>query len=123
MYSPFLFVHQWKVSRDSRLSSKVANQAKHRVADFGEDLAGMKKNQEKLMMVVEALWMLLKAEHGYSDEILNDLIRKIDMKDGKLDGKVDVQPVSCPECGRTIIKGQEKCLYCGKELEEDPFRR
>ena len=45
------------------------------------------------------------------------------LKGGKLNGKVQTDPVACPKCGRTILKGQNKCLYCGAALPEDPFRR
>jgi len=80
---------------------------------------------EKLFMITEALWTFLKHEHGYTDEHLAQMIQEIDLRDGKLDGKVaksESRP-ACPSCGRTIIRNQVRCLYCGTEAPQQPFER
>jgi hypothetical protein len=80
---------------------------------------------EKLFMITEALWEILKHQHGYTDDQLVEMIQNIDLRDGKLDGKVAKSPQrpTCPECGRTIIKNQARCLYCGANAAQLPFER
>lgn len=79
---------------------------------------------ERLLMITEALWTLMKDEHGYSDEQLIEKIADIDMRDGKLDGKVNTpQIMKCPNCGRTLMKHHPACLYCGTAVAVSPFQR
>jgi len=80
---------------------------------------------EKLFMITEALWGILKHHHGYADEELAQMIQDIDLRDGRLDGKVarSSERPTCTQCGRTIIKRQAKCLYCGVPTATQPFAR
>ena len=80
---------------------------------------------EKLFMITEALWEILKHQHGYTDDQLGQMIQDIDLRDGKLDGKVakSSERPTCTQCGRTIIKKQAKCLYCGEPAPQQPFER
>ena len=84
----------------------------------------LKADVERLLMVTEALWMMLKEQHGYTEEDLIKRIREIDMRDGKLDGRVAKEPQkTCPKCNRVLIRNQSKCLYCGAEVPQAPFAR
>ena len=79
---------------------------------------------EKLFMLTEALWTILKEEHGYSDEELIRRIEEIDLRDGRLDGRVaEQQNPLCPKCGRVLIGSHPVCLYCGAVVQRDPFER
>ena len=79
---------------------------------------------ERLLMITEALWTLLKQQHGYKDEDLSKLVSQIDQRDGKLDGKVAPSaPQVCPYCGKVLGKSRPFCYYCGKPVEVDPFQR
>ena len=85
----------------------------------------IKCDVEKLFMLTEALWTVLKEQHGYTDEDLVQRLQEIDMRDGRLDGKVAKEKVipDCPECGRKLMCQRPVCLYCGAELALDPFQR
>ena len=75
-------------------------------------------------MITEALWTLLKQQHGFADEVLTKLIAEIDLRDGKLDGRAAAQsPQPCPFCGRPISTRRPFCLYCGKPVQTGPFAR
>jgi hypothetical protein len=80
---------------------------------------------EKLLMITEALWRIVKEEHGYSDELLIQKIQEVDMRDGTLDGRVSksAERPTCPKCGRVIIRNQHACLFCGAPVEQKPFER
>ena len=87
---------------------------------------GIQFDIEKLFMITEVLWECLKKHNGYTDEQLIKMIEEIDLRDGRLDGKVAkiTERPTCTECGRTIIQRQSRCLYCGAGApQNDPFER
>jgi len=80
---------------------------------------------ERLLMITEALWLLLKHEHGYSDEDLVRQVQAIDLRDGELDGRVapDRAAAKCPQCQRPLAKNRAVCIYCGAALQRGVFER
>ena len=78
---------------------------------------------DKLFMITQALWELLKAEHGYTDELLMQKVLEIDLSDGRLDGKVakKARP-DCPSCGKKMGR-HPVCMYCGTQSIQDTFDR
>jgi ribosomal protein S27AE len=84
----------------------------------------MRNDIERLLMITEALWGILKEKHGYSDEELFRRVTEIDMQDGRLDGRVAPSPPrKCPKCGRVMAKHRPACLFCGAPSFTDPFER
>ena len=79
---------------------------------------------EKLFMITEALWTILKEERSYSNDKLIKKIQEIDLRDGKLDGKVAKQQnPSCPKCKHALMGKHPVCLYCGTVVNRGPFER
>jgi len=75
-------------------------------------------------MITEALWSMLKEQHGYTDEDLIERVRQIDLRDGKLDGKVASTGIkTCASCKRPVSGRHAVCLYCGGALGGDLFER
>jgi len=105
-------------------AASSANDAARQAAQTRVQSEAIQFDVERLFMITEALWSILKQEHGYTDENLCQMIQEIDLRDGKLDGKVGKQqnPV-CPSCERTLIGRHSRCLYCGTAVERDPFER
>ena len=84
----------------------------------------LKYDIERILLITEALWTILKEHHGYDDEELIRRIGEIDFRDGKLDGRVASEPPSqCPHCQRTLLKNRPFCMYCGKPVAVNPFNR
>jgi hypothetical protein len=67
---------------------------------------------DRLLLVTEALWTLLK-EHGHTDEDLAALIRRLDEADGTADGHRSPAPHTCASCGSKVAAGLPKCQICG----------
>ena len=78
---------------------------------------------DKLFMITQALWELLKTEHGYTDELLAEKITEVDLSDGKLDGKVaKKERPDCPSCRKKMGR-HPVCIWCGTATVRDPFER
>jgi hypothetical protein len=79
---------------------------------------------EKLFMITQVLWTILKEEHGYTEDDLRNRIQALDLADGKLDGKMaKSEKPDCPQCGRKLMGSRPVCLYCGATVVRDPFSR
>jgi ribosomal protein L32 len=101
-----------------------AIEAKSKANDANTYIAFLKQKVEKLMIITEAMWLLLKETTKCSDEDLKEKIRQVDMKDGKLDGKVAAElPNKCPKCGQTLQKNMLSCIYCGAQTDKEVFSR
>ena len=97
-------------------ASANATEARHQ----GERLQA---DVDKLFLITQALWELLKTEHGYTDEVLRQKVADIDLLDGKLDGKAPKEErPDCPSCGRKMGR-VPTCLYCGATPLRNPFER
>ena len=90
----------------------------------GSEIAELQMKVERLLMVTEALWTILKEKHGLEDQDLLRQIVQIDLRDGRMDGKVaSTPPKPCPKCERMVAKHSVRCMYCGEPLLVDPFAR
>ena len=88
------------------------------------DVDLMRSDIERLLMITEALWGILKEKHGYTDDDLANRVMEIDRRDGTVDGRVAKSPPgTCPKCGRTLERKRAFCLYCGQAIAWDPFER
>ena len=98
-------------------ASRVARNAQSEIYSLSDEV-------ERLMMISEALWEMLKEKNGYTDDDLMRRVAAIDMKDGKLDGKVAKStPAECPKCKRVLNRRHTACIYCGEPVVQHPFRR
>ena len=77
---------------------------------------------DRLLLITEALWMLMKKEHGYADDLLTNLIEEIEKRKVVVDGiAVKTPPQTCPNCGKINSAKRMFCLYCGKPILTNPF--
>ena len=92
--------------------------------DARNSASEVNSRMERLYMIVEALWGILKEQHGYTDAELIKRVALIDMKDGELDGRVRAtEAPKCAQCGRTTSKHSMTCVFCGKPVLVDLFAR
>lgn len=85
----------------------------------------LRYDMERVLLITEALWELLKERHGYTDEQLIQQVHRIDAADGKLDGRVTRKagPTTCGACGRALSRRRPNCIYCGATGDRDIFSR
>jgi hypothetical protein len=104
--------------------SQAAAQAQSSASDAQQSAREAKTETEllrhdvdRLLLITEALWTILKKAHGHSDDELVNLVKEIDMRDGRLDGRAPkAPPQTCPSCSRMNSGKQTRCLYCGQPL-------
>jgi hypothetical protein len=100
----------------------MAAQSTAREAQTNVDL--LTHDIDRLLMITEAMWTLMKKEHGYTDDVLTKLIEEIDSRKVIVDGiAVKDAPQSCPSCGKINSAKRMFCIYCGKPILTHPFAR
>lgn len=108
----------------SGAAQSAASEAKAEAQRVRSEVESLRADIERLLMITEALWMFVKKERGYSDEQLQEVIAQIDLRDGRLDGRVAQDPPqNCPGCGRVLARKRPFCIYCGSTVQLDPFVR
>lgn len=106
------------------VASAAANEAARDARKAATENAILELEVERLLMITEALWTILKEEHGYDDAKLQECVQRIDLRDGKLDGRVgSTEAKLCPTCNRTLNKKRPRCIYCGQVVQPDLFER
>ncbi len=103
----------------------AANSARSAARRAATDVAIMQGEIERLLMITEALWGMLKEQNAFDDDELVRRITEIDLRDGKLDGRVSKkeEPRRCPTCNRVLSKKRPLCIYCGTAVRTAPFGR
>ena len=92
----------------------TARKLDNNVADFESRL-------DRLTLVCMAMWSLLKEKTNLTDEELLKRVEEIDLADGKLDGRVSAQVITCPQCNRQMSTRTNRCFYCGYTREGGEF--
>jgi hypothetical protein len=92
---------------------------RRRLGDTSQRLRELEQRYERMKLVTAALWQLLKVHNGLTDEDLKRYVEKVDLADGKLDGKIDRKgsAMDCPRCNRRILKSASVCPWCGHRAE------
>lgn len=96
-----------------------ASQAKRKADMAAESVRQLQSRIERLSMVCQAMWELLRERAKLTDEDVIKKMQQIDLRDGVADGKMTRQTLVCPECGRNVSSRREQCLYCGTWLAKD----
>ncbi|MCE5229941.1 zinc ribbon domain-containing protein [bacterium] len=81
-------------------------------------LAELQTTIARQQLIIHSLVMILLEKKIFDKDELARMIEKIDLLDGRADGKLtqDKSPVACPTCGRISPATAQRCQYCGKEI-------
>jgi hypothetical protein len=116
IYQTAVDVHQsGKIDRVAALEADSFR----RLTGTQDRLQELEHRYERMKLVTAALWQLLKAHTGLTDADLKQYIEKVDLADGKLDGKIARKggAMDCPHCSRRILKTAVVCPWCSKRLK------
>ena len=108
----------WNIfqSLQIRSTQTVADDASYKSRRNEKDIALLEEKIDALSLACHAMWELLKEKNGVTNELLDSKIQELDLKDGKLDGKLALNIKNCPECGHKINKRHTNCFYCGADI-------
>jgi hypothetical protein len=92
--------------------AKAGIEALGKVLESKDQIADLRAQVNRLQMICEGMWTIIKSQTGATEEDLISLIAQIDLRDGKLDGKAATVPQTCSTCGRVVSNRTSICLYC-----------
>ena len=84
-----------------------------------EALADLEARVDRLLLVIEALWTMIK-DDGHTDEELAARMAEIDKSDGAADGRRVAPTVTCRSCASKVMGGLPRCQICGTETGVRP---
>lgn len=113
--SDFVFGYVMGSKAASRAASLTGSAGASDSARPVIDPADLEAQIDRLVLVVDAMWMLLKT-HGYADEQLATQIRKLTAEDGNVDGDRSLRPIRCAKCESMVEPGRSTCTYCGAAI-------
>jgi hypothetical protein len=103
---------------------QTAATAMRKTSDFQSELKAYRQALDKMLLINRAMWEIMAEKMGMDEDYLMDKVNEIDLRDGKKDGKLTKDVAKCRSCGRNLMKGHERCLYCGKDISgADAFDR
>lgn len=117
-YHGFFYGAGHAAARDAGTQASHASSNARKAKTEGEALA---ERFDRLALMTEALWLLLRDRLGVTEEELTAIARDLDLSDGRLDGRVRRASAECASCGRMVGKNRAKCLYCGTPMDRAPF--
>ncbi len=119
-----IFRSTYEVCRTTQQAAQDAGSAQSQASAALTRIEQMQADIERLLMITQALWEIIRENELVDDEDLMRRIQDIDMRDGALDGRVaKTANPQCPHCSRVLIGRHPFCLYCGQAVLRNPFER
>lgn len=99
------------VSADAASARATAQAASHSVDRLEQRLGAME-------LAVETLLRGLIQSGKLSEEEFFQLARQIDMEDGVMDGRRDMNKLRkvCPQCSKASPADRHRCMWCGTDV-------
>ena len=103
----------------SNLRSDIQGQTAN-VDLLQRELMRSQRQIQKLTLAFEALAEILSDRHGITREMILAKITEIDLRDGRLDGRLTPEPVICTVCDSPFNQNMAKCVHCGEDRPPSP---
>ena len=110
----FRFLSPGRMVADRPLAPASTPDAREKGKVVLADTSDVRAQLDRMQMICEAMWQILKESAGSDDEKLLKLVEQIDLRDGKLDGRSAPASASCSACGRMVSVRTGVCLFCGE---------
>jgi len=113
----------WDMIQQSQIhdAQSSAADAFRRADQVRRDVDRSQATIDALALSCAAMWELLSEKLGVTDQELMAKIEEIDLRDGKLNGKMANVTLECPDCGRSNNSKRVRCIYCGTPLARTTF--
>lgn len=94
-------------------ASSDATDAKYTARNAAINVNEIRERLDYMSVVITAMCELLE-NVGFTETVLLEKIKEVDMRDGRLDGKLQ-KTKNCSSCGRVLAEHHLTCIYCGAE--------
>jgi hypothetical protein len=113
------FISAWRTHVTAENAADVAYDAVDAARQAGREIRMLRAQIDRLEMACVAMWTIVKERLKCGDEDLARLVRDIDLRDGKVDGRSKPNSPPCRRCGRGTSVRTGVCLYCGNPPPQD----
>lgn len=114
------FIQQGQIGRVAWTAQDANSTAKDSLAEarlLKTHLQTVEQTVERTVLAAMALAEILRDRLGVTETEIEAKIQEIDLRDGRLDGKLRTQIQSCQHCQRPNAAHRCACLYCGQQLD------
>ena len=112
----FDLFQQFRIEKNHLDARSKANNLSSQTLDNKVSVEELNSKIDNLSLVCMAMSELLESV-GFTKEAQLAKIEEIDLRDGKLDGKLHILNV-CSQCKRKSAPRHKNCLYCGAKLSK-----
>ena len=107
----------WAMYRQMSTVQRSASRAEGKAERVADRIRMLEDKIDSLALVCQGIWELLSESVPDAENALIEKVKEIDMRDGKLDGKMGRIQTHCSQCDRPLHKRHKKCLYCGHLMD------
>ena len=110
----------WDLYQQKQISDVKfdASHAKDEVGRQADRVRELEFAVQRSALVNQALWELLRSRFDLEEADLLAKVKEIDLRDGKLDGRMSAQTQTCPTCDRVLSAKYTRCIYCGTDIHK-----
>lgn len=117
MYYGWVSSYMRAAERESARSATEAESAARRAEGA---LMRLEDTLQRQALIIRSLLEICARKQLFEEPEFRALVNEIDLRDGRLDGKLKPQsgPRNCPECGKINGKHAVSCMYCSANLPD-----
>ena len=108
-----MYSYQQEQIREAQTDAMKANT---KVDEFSNRVREMEVTINRMALACQAMWEVLRARTGITEQELLDKMHEVDLRDGKADGKMTPVIINCPACGKPSNSRHSQCMYCGAAI-------
>ena len=115
----------WDVYQHGQIASATATadaarqSAEHTYERTLRESSRLEAKIDALALISQALWELVRERTHLTEQDIQEKVKEIDARDGRMDGRILGSPGSCSKCNRPTHTRQSACMYCGEKIPRD----
>jgi hypothetical protein len=109
----------WEAYQQTRIAGaeRTAESAESKVDRCAKTVEDLQRHVERLSLACQAMWELLRERSDLTEADIEMKILEIDGRDGCVDGRIGIQQLDCPSCGRKTNSKRNSCVMCGAPIK------
>ncbi len=111
------FHHSMGGPEEGKETRRMVRRAREESRENQGELDQLRSQVDRLYLITEAMWFVMKEKLGTDDQRLGELVQDIDQRMDSFGG-TGRPPESCPQCARALSIRTGLCMYCG--IAPDP---